>query len=177
MAQALLSLIGAEAGGIAATSQPRLGGDSPDSTVGAEHVEERIKADTEMLETEKQALIKARSGQGKFRNNVARYEKQCRVTGIDNPDYLIASHIKPWSQSSNVERLDGANGLLLSPHIDHLFDTGNISFSDSGDVICSSQVDRTVLKQLHIDPTINVGSFCKEQLPYLAYHREFRLKR
>ena len=84
--------------------------------------------------------------------------------------------MKPWCQSSNAERLDGANGLLLTAHVDQLFDSGYISFSDTGEIICSPRVDTSVLAQLYIDPTINVGPFREEQLAYLAYHREFRLK-
>ena len=139
-------------------------------------MEARIRADTELPDTEKDALIKARRGQGRFRSNVLAYEHRCRVTGVENPEYLIASHIKPWSQSSNAERLDGANGLLLSPHIDHLFDRGYISFTDDGALLCSRLIDRSVLRQLHVEPEINVGSFRAEQAAYLAYHRGFRLK-
>jgi len=84
----------------------------------------------EIESTEKDQLIKARKGQGKFRQNVERIEKKCRVTGVVEKNMLIASHIKPWKLSSNIERLDGNNGLLLSPHIDKLFDLGWISFSD-----------------------------------------------
>jgi hypothetical protein len=96
---------------------------------------------------------------------------------IENPRYLIASHIKPWVQCTNTEKLDGANGLLLSPHVDHLFDSGYISFTDSGDMICSPQVDPIVLDKLHIKPGTNVGPFRAQQLAYLKHHREYRLKK
>jgi hypothetical protein len=179
LAMILADLIGPEADSVISSAEDATAAPDipPDYSPEAEKKEAEINANQNLTTTEKTALVKARRGQGIFRKNVFDFEKRCRVTGVANPRYLIASHIKPWVQSTNAEKLDGANGLLLSPHIDHLFDTGNISFSDRGDVICSSQVDRAVLKQLHIDPTINVGSFCKEQLPYLAYHREFRLKR
>ena len=177
MAQVLSSLIGSEAASIATFAEQSSSQDPPDLSVGAERIEERIKRDPEIPETEKEALIKARRGQGRFRSNVLQYETRCRVTGIENPAYLIASHIKPWSQSSNAERLDGANGLLLSAHVDQLFDCGYISFTDSGDMICSTHVDTTVLRQLHIEPVVNVGSFREEQLFYLAYHRDFRLRK
>ena len=41
-------------------------------------------------------------------------------------EHLVASHTKPWRDSTNEERLDGENGLLLTPTIDHLFDKGFI---------------------------------------------------
>jgi len=176
MAAALSALIGADAATIATAAQTLPLPDSPDSSAGSDAVVDRIQNATDIPETEKEALIKARRGQGRFRTNVFLYETRCRVSGISNADYLIASHIKPWSQSSNSERLNGANGLALSAHIDHLFDKGYISFTDAGDIICSPLVDSSVLNQLHVDPAMNVGPFHAQQLPYLAYHREFRLK-
>jgi hypothetical protein len=68
--------------------------------------------------TEVEALVKARRGQGVFRQNVARVEPRCRITRVANPTYLIASHIKPWRHASNEERLSGENGLLLAAQAD-----------------------------------------------------------
>lgn len=135
--------------------------------------QEEISAikDADIQSTEKDQLIKARKGQGKFRKNVEKIEEKCRVTGVKNKNMLIASHIKPWRQSENIERLDGNNGLLLSPHIDKLFDQGWITFSDSGDLICSSQIMYKVLQQWHIELPLNVGIFTKDQCEYLNYHR------
>jgi len=45
-----------------------------------------------------------------------------RITGVNNLNHLLASHCKPWRDSSNEERLNGENGLRLTPSIDHLFD-------------------------------------------------------
>jgi putative restriction endonuclease len=64
-------------------------------------------------------------------------ENRCRVTGVNNPVHLVGSHCKPWRDSSNEERLDGENGLLLRPTIDHLFDRGFIGFENSGELIVS----------------------------------------
>lgn len=121
--------------------------------------------------TEKDQLIKARKGQGKFRQNVEKIEVKCRVTGVAKKNFLIASHINPWRQSNNVERLDGNNGLLLSPHIDKLFDQGWITFCDIGDLICSSEQINEVLRQWHIQLPLNVGAFKNGQAKYLKYHR------
>ena len=49
-------------------------------------------------------------------------EERCRITHVNNPVHLVASHCKPWRDSNNQERLNGDNGLLLTPSIDHLFD-------------------------------------------------------
>ena len=86
--------------------------------------------------TEREALTKARLGQGLFRHRVAEQEPICRVTGLARQVFLIASHIKPWRDSTHAERLDGANGLLLSPHVDKLFDRHYwISFDTDGQLI------------------------------------------
>ncbi|MGL6264046.1 HNH endonuclease [Aeromonas jandaei] len=122
--------------------------------------------------TEKQQLVKSRRGQGIFRANLEKVEPACRVTGVTNNALLIASHIKPWSKcANNAERLDGNNGLLLSPHIDKLFDRGWITFSDSGDLLCADREIEQVLKQWGICIPLNVGTFNDKQCEYLAYHR------
>lgn len=120
---------------------------------------------------EKIQLTKARRGQGIFKANVRLVEKSCRVTGVSNIKHLRASHIKPWSASSNAEKLDGYNGLLLSPHIDHLFDRGFISFKSSGALLISKELNPKVLEQWSIEGH-NVGEFNQLQENYLEYHRD-----
>ncbi|HDZ8908270.1 TPA: HNH endonuclease [Aeromonas dhakensis] len=122
--------------------------------------------------TEKEQLVKSRRGQGLFRSRLEKIEHACRVTGVSNKDLLIASHIKPWSESKNAERLDGHNGLLLSPHIDKLFDRGWITFTDSGDLLCAEPSIERALQQWGISLPKNVGPFDRKQVIYLAYHRE-----
>lgn len=121
--------------------------------------------------TEVERLYQARVGQGLYRRNVIEVEPRCRVTGVSKLDLLIASHIKPWRQSSNRERLDGNNGLMLSPHIDKLFDAGWISFSDSGDVLVATPEVGQILSVWGVDPSLNIGSFNADQCKYLDYHR------
>jgi hypothetical protein len=140
------------------------------------------KQDSEILEqaelspTDKEALIMARRGQGIFRENVLNMEPQCRVTKITTPVHLRASHIKPWIVSSNAERLAANNGLMLAPHVDHLFDRGFISFTDNGDLLVSPECSAGVLAAWGISPTLNVGPFRATQRPFLAYHRAHRFK-
>ncbi len=134
-------------------------------------IEADIQAST-LNATEKQQLVKSRRGQGLFRANLEKAEPACRVTGVTNKALLIASHIKPWSKcANNAERLDRNNGLLLSPHIDKLFDRGWITFSDSGDLLCAGREIEQVLKQWGISIPLNVGTFNGKQCKYLAYHR------
>ena len=117
-------------------------------------------------------MVKSRRGQGIFKSNVELIEKGCRVTGLTLREHLRASHIKPWSVSNDKERIDGNNGLLLAPHVDHLFDKGYISFDTSGRLLISSSLEFNVLMLWKIDPKTNVGTFTEQQLEYLKFHRE-----
>lgn len=86
--------------------------------------------------------------------------------------HLQASHIKPWRGSTPYEKLDGNNGLLLSPHIDHLFDRGYISFAQNGSLLVAPQLTRDILEAWNINPKLTVEAFSTEQSVYLRYHNE-----
>lgn len=133
---------------------------------------DQILNDESLTETAREQLIMARIGQGKFRSRVDMVSPACRVTGISDANFLIASHIKPWRVCSNEERLDGNNGLMLSPHIDQLFDEGYISFEDDGSLVVSSALPTEVLAAWSIDVGVNAGKLNEHQSRYMAYHRE-----
>ncbi len=133
---------------------------------------EEIIMRTDIGETQKTQIINSRRGQGVFKAQVRQIERACRVTKVSNPRHLIASHIKPWSKSNDAEKISGYNGLLLAPHIDHLFDKGLISFENNGNLILSKQIDHEVLNKWAIDKAINVGTFRPEQKQFLDYHRD-----
>ena len=147
--------------------------------------ERRIAADLTLGDTVKKSVIAARRGQGTFRSNVERIERSCRMTGITNSSLLIASHIKPWRACSSAqERLDGQNGLLLTPDADLLFDRGFISFADDGNVLVSPRVDDADMRRLGFEhlthdrigfaeaPTVwGSTGFADRQRRYMDYHR------
>jgi predicted restriction endonuclease len=135
------------------------------------HEVEQLSSAT-ITETERAALVRARIGQGRFRENVASVEQACRVTGITNMAYLVASHIKPWRHAQNDERLSGNNGLMLAPHADFLFDRGFISFGD-GRVLVSDVADPNSLRKLGIDPERppETNRFNARQEEFLDFHR------
>ncbi|HSI27701.1 MAG TPA: HNH endonuclease signature motif containing protein, partial [Methylophilus sp.] len=132
-------------------------------------VEEVCNAEIEF--TEKEQLIKARFGQGVFRKRLLELESKCRLTGIMDLQFLIASHIKPWRDCNNAERLDGNNGLLLSPHVDRLFDRGWISFADNGSLLVSNDATRAVMTSWGLGELNNKQNFSDKQKNYLQYHR------
>jgi hypothetical protein len=127
--------------------------------------------ENQIHETEKEQLIKARRGQGAYRYNLEKIEKKCRFTDVDDKRFLIASHIKPWRLADNEERLDGNNGLLLSPHADKLFDGGFISIDKKGNILTINNQIKKLMVQWGINPHRNLGRFNPNQLEYLDFHR------
>lgn len=168
MADVIIELIGTEYDSVLAELQGEV---VEADVVGDEH-ESAIKGRTDIGTTTKDQLVKSRRGQGIFKANVRLNEKGCRVTGITDPKHLRASHMKPWKDSNDEEKLNGCNGLLLSPHVDHLFDKGLISFTDNGDLLLSPALELTVLAKWGISTTLNVGKFSPEQSVFLKYHRQ-----
>jgi putative restriction endonuclease len=134
--------------------------------------DQEIIAAAALAETEKVALYMARRGQGRFRDRVQAIEESCRVTGVSSKGLLIASHIKPWKNSENWERLNGNNGLFLSPHVDKLFDSGLITFTQKGVMEVSPKLDSEVLEKWHIDPNRNYGRFNEDQSYFLEFHQK-----
>jgi|HubBroStandDraft_2_1064218.scaffolds.fasta_scaffold90872_2 putative restriction endonuclease len=91
--------------------------------VAGEKPEPEPNESGESPEVERDAVIKARRGQGKFRIDVIALWGGCAVTGCSLAKVLVASHIVPWAEcSTDKEKLDPFNGLLLTPNLDKLVD-------------------------------------------------------
>lgn len=136
-----------------------------------------IEGDKALPATQRLQLSKARIGQGLFRKRVMLLDPHCRVTGVNDPRLLIASHIKPWRDSDNAERINGYNGIMLSPHVDALFDERLISFEDHGQMLVHPSLSGEVLDRWSINPKANIGRFPGQQAAFLRYHRKlFGLK-
>ncbi|MFG0419703.1 HNH endonuclease [Pseudomonas sp. zjy_8] len=138
--------------------------------VRADEAEREIQLNQELASTEREQLVRSRVGQGTFRLQVLDREKSCRLTGVSDKRFLIASHIKPWKDCSNAERLDGSNGLMLAPHVDKLFDRGWITFQDNGDLLVADAA-KEIVSAWGLTSSLNVGSFTLEQRSYLSHHR------
>lgn len=141
---------------------------------------ERIKAEDEALEeelndlnlkgTDRLAVVKERVNQGVFRSRLLRKYKKCCLCGFDEPDLLIASHIKPWSESAPDERTDVNNGLLLCPNHDKLFDKYYISFDEEGIILISDGLIETQQKLMNINSNMRINMTEKIKT-YMEYHR------
>jgi HNH endonuclease len=127
--------------------------------------------------TTRAALVKARIGQGQFRDQLIDYwEGRCALTGLEVVELLRASHIKPWRDSNNTERLDVFNGFLLAPGCDAAFDAGFISFSPEGEIQISPRLDQGALTTLGLTSKMKLNKVHAKHLPYLDHHRAAFLK-
>lgn len=122
---------------------------------------------------ERQALAGSRLGQGVFRKALAKiWQNRCVITGANAPLVVQATHIKPWQDSNNEERLDPFNGLLLSALYTRAFQTGLISFDPEGSLMLSDSIGGWQWDQLGIRRTSWIAGLKPEHEPYLAYHRD-----
>jgi hypothetical protein len=128
----------------------------------------------ELTSTAALQLTEVRSKQSLFKRRLLTVEKQCRLTGLTDLRFLRASHIKPWSKcTSGGERVDGSNGLLLTPNADLLFDRGWITFEDSGKLVRSDHLPAEVIERIGLDlkQGRGCGAFFERQRTYLEFHR------
>ena len=136
-----------------------------------------VNNDDSLTHTTRDALVSARVGQGEFRTQVLNaWGCQCAATGCSVVEIIRASHIKPWRDSTNSERLDPNNGLPLIATLDAIFDVGLITFELDGTLLCSallpeSEQDRLALpKALTQKPT-------DQQRVFLAHHKQHHFRR
>ena len=143
-----------------------------------EEIEEESSELQALPETERKSIIQSRLGQGIFRKSLIEYWQGCAVTECEFHPLLKASHIKPWSKSSNQERLDVFNGFLLAPNIDAAFDAGYISFDEKGKIIISPFLANTDAYSLRITAKLKIKAkkLTDRHQGYLKYHREYVLK-
>ncbi len=124
--------------------------------------------DKQLAETEKARLIKTRMGQGQFRADLIEQWKGCALTQYKQLQFLVASHIKPWRDSSHQERLNPYNGLLLLANVDKAFDLGYITFNDKGLIRISSALDDH--QSLGINQNMGI-QLAHQHQDFMAYHR------
>ena len=101
--------------------------------------------------TERQSLVTSPVGQGAFRKSIFhRWEYKCGVTDFRDLRVLIGSHIIPWRDATDDQRLDVDNGILLSPTYDALFDRNLITFGPNGKIELSPSIDNAAFQQIGI---------------------------
>jgi len=136
--------------------------------------DEKTEPDKEVDLAEKR---KYRQGSEKYRKDVLNHMVQCPFTKITDERLLIASHIKPYSicikEHREDQALDFLNGLALSPTYDKLFDQGYITFTNSGELICGTQLSSYTWEKLKINPNSKnvMRIYPEKREEYLEYHR------
>jgi len=122
--------------------------------------------------TERAAIVQSRIGQGIYRRNMFNlWGGKCALTECDIPEVLVASHAKSWKLSTNQERLDKYNGLLLAAHVDALFDAGLIGFGDDGALITSPRLTKAQIHSLGLIEFKKLRFIKTEHRRYLQEHR------
>lgn len=131
---------------------------------------ELVENDIKLSNTEKEQIVLARRGQGIFRRQLIEKYKTCIVTNIENPDLLIASHIRPWRNATAKERISVNNGFLLSSLYDRLFDSGLITFKTDGHILVSSDLSEHDRAIVNIDSSrrylFDISDELKENIQY-----------
>ncbi len=117
-----------------------------------------------------------REGQVKYREAILRKFPYCVVTGVTDPDLLIACHIKDHAKCSPEEKYDEWNGFSMTPTIHTLFDIGYLTFNEKGEMILSDFLRNMDRKRLHLDGTIRVALNPKN-IPYLNWHNEHTFRK
>jgi hypothetical protein len=126
----------------------------------------------EVESTEAFALVRMRRGQEIFRNGLLEYwQGQCAMSGLAVPELLRASHAKPWKDSTDGERLDVHNGLLLAAHLDAAFDQGLITIVADGSVLVSPRLNEDARRILGLGRLDVVRGLREAHQPYLEWHR------
>lgn len=141
-----------------------------------DHKDRNIFKENEEFTSEAKKLIKVRLIQNKFRKGLFDLSKTCAVTGFNSFQFLIASHIKPWAVSTELERMDSYNGLLLTPNYDRLFDRGFISFRRSGEIIVSTKLTKDEEAFFNIPKNLCI-QLSSNHNAYLEYHSDVVFKK
>jgi hypothetical protein len=125
------------------------------------------------ISTERSSLVTSRVGQGAYRKSILhRWRYECAVTKFDDPRILIASHIVPWKDSTDDERLDVDNGILLSPTYDALFDRHLITFDEKGKIVLSDQIMRGSFLKIGVTGSEELQRIHEGNIGYLRLHQE-----
>lgn len=122
--------------------------------------------------TESERLVVQRIGQDIFRAALMDYWGACcPITGITDPALLRASHIVPWAECGDAQRLDVHNGLLLSALWDAAFDAGLVSFADDGAALAGSELSSAARTALGIEKAPRLPNLRDVHRANLAVHR------
>lgn len=129
---------------------------------------------------ERMTVVKQRVNQSFFRNAVlSSYNNACCITGLSTSQMLVASHIKPWSDSNDSEKTNPTNGLCLNGLHDKAFDKGFLTVDenfiihiskDITDVVNGETVERYF--KFYDNKKIIMPDRFLPDIKYLQYHND-----
>lgn len=127
-------------------------------------------------ETEYERMVWLRKNQARFANPVKLYwHDRCAVTGIESPSLLEACHIKPFSKSTDDERVDAHNGLYLASHVHAAFDANLIGISPDGTVFLSGDLSTSDRERMRLGDGLKI-EVDEQHRPFLEYrYGEFQV--
>lgn len=131
----------------------------------------------------REQIVKVRVNQSFFRSSIlASYNYTCCITGIQQAEFLIAGHIKPWSLDEK-NRLNPQNGIALNALHDKAFENGLLTITPEYKIKISSILS----KQKKLKPIENyflkydnkemiLPSRFLPDIEFLKYHNQERFK-
>lgn len=103
------------------------------------------------------------------------YQYQCAISGIKTKDFLVASHIIPWSENYE-QRTNPRNGICLSSLLDKAFDTGFITLDEQFRVCIAHQVKQDPSLWAYLKhykgQRLQVPKSYQPDQSFLAWHRQ-----
>lgn len=130
----------------------------------------------------REAIVQVRVNQSFFRSTIlAAYNNTCCITGIQQSEFLIAGHIRPWG-IDEVNRLNPRNGIAINALHDKAFESGHLTITTDYRVKISP-----ILLQQHTENTrkffhdyegkpINLPSRFLPDIEFLNYHNNERFR-
>ena len=123
-------------------------------------------------------MVKTRgSAQRAFADAVKKnYGFKCAITGVATRDFLVASHIVPWSEDESI-RIDPSNGICLSLLVDRAFEKGYLQINDDFTIsIDQGKVGDDEVLRAQLEPydgqALNLPTEDRPQLDYLRRRRD-----
>jgi putative restriction endonuclease len=147
-------------------------------------IQQRIPVEEQEIKEgkEKERTVKTRVNQSFFRSTLlASYNNKCCITGITNTEFLIASHIVPWSIDSN-NRLNPRNGILINALHDKAFEYGYITISTDYKVLVCNELLKSketasvnYFKNIHNHNLILPSRFLPD-IEFIKYHNQEKFR-
>ncbi len=124
-----------------------------------------------IAEAELEIKTKMRRGKEQFRESLLPlWNGECPLCGIAIEDVLKATHAKPWKDSSDAERLDPFNGVLLCANHSAMYSAGLIAFTGGGRLHISSRIPEEQYSLYGLRKSLKVP-VSLEHASYLRWHK------